>query len=97
MKMYLTRESRGLGLTQRELVFKTTTVGLNSYLEQQWIPFSDLCTSMKITRSFIQLQKTLEISRENSRYQTYLENGKSKLLYLLREYSRRQRRRLMRR
>ena len=33
-RIYLPREMRGRGLAQLELAYKTTTVGLNVYLEQ---------------------------------------------------------------
>ena len=41
-RMYLPREGSGRGLTPLELVFKTTTVGLNSYLEQTEDPLLKL-------------------------------------------------------
>ena len=41
-RMYLPREGGGRGLTQLELVFKTTTVGLNAYLEQTEDPLLKL-------------------------------------------------------
>ena len=41
-RIYLTRESGEWGLTQLKLVLKTTTVGLNSYLEQSKDPLLKL-------------------------------------------------------
>ena len=41
-RMYLPREGGGRGLSQLELVFKTTTVGLHAYLEQTEDPLLKL-------------------------------------------------------
>ena len=86
-RMYLPREDGGRGLTQLELVFKTTTVGLHAYLEQteDHLPFSNLCTGMKTAISFILFQMMPGNLKESLKYQTYLEHNKKESFYLLRE------------
>ena len=66
-RMSLPREGGGRGLTQLELVFKTTTVGKTRTWNKQKIPFSNSYTDMTTARSFILLQKMPENLKESSK------------------------------
>ena len=56
-RMYLPREGGGRGLTQLELVLKTTTVGLNMYLEQTEDPLLKLVYRHKNSKKLYSLTK----------------------------------------
>ena len=65
-RLYLPRDSGGRGLTQLELLFKTATVGLNSYLEQREDPH------VKVMNRHESSKKLYSISKDDSKFKREL-------------------------